>query len=552
MTDSNHITTDTLADHAEGLLGEAEAGRVATHLEGCADCRSTALMLASLSEILAADDPGPMPAQYVARINATLAELAIAEPVIPGQAAPAPTPPAPASSTGGAQVIDLASRRKIMVTGLRRVGTVAAGVVLLITGAALGIQTLGNRSGPGPGSDASKTQPPVVDATITAEVFNIPADAVQNKQGNFVDPSTGTVYIPSSDKKVANKVLLPSGPEIVKSASGNPIVIKPAAPLAVRNSPSPAPTTGGKSGHGHPGPVVAPLNTAPPTSAATPPAAAAPSATPNSAQGQVVGPADRPRGTQPDDGRPRTTAVEPGRSEGDPYVTQSGSVYSEDNFASKVMDLVSDADQHPGPNDNGRQAPAAGQPAPAAAPVTDPAEPAAGPNDVTTSKATTTSKRFGPGRDVTAGYTAPTAAIKPNAHGPASFDVEARVLRCAALTHRPAIAGDAGYWGDQPATIVIVQSPNQNQVMGYVFYGECNQRGPVTAQQSPWEQTVDKPGTQPPGARPSGNQPSATQPATPPKRVGDVTSSQTQVKSSDPATAPPLGANSVTPDQQLS
>jgi hypothetical protein len=237
--------------------------------------------------------------------------------------------------------------------------------------------------------------------------------------------------------------------------------------------------------------------------------------------------------------------------EGDPYVTQSGSVYSEDNFAAKVMDLVSDADQHPGPNDNGRQAPSAGQPAPASAPVTDPAEPDAGPNDVTTSQ-TTTSKHFGTRRDVTTGYTAPTAAMDPNAHGPASFDVEARVLRCAALTHRQALAGDDAFWGDRKATIVVVQSDNPNQVMGYVFYGECNQRsGPVTAQDSPWEQQVDKPGTQPSAAQPSATQPPATTPTTAPKRVGDVTSSQTQIKSSDPATTPP-SAHSVTPDEQLS
>jgi hypothetical protein len=548
MTYSEHITTDTLADHAEGLLGESEAGKVTAHLEGCADCRSTALMLVSLSEILADDDPGPMPAHYVARINATLAELAIAEPVMPGQAAGAPTPAAPA--TGGAQVIDLASRRKIMAVGLRRVGTVAASVVLLITGAALGIQTLGNHGAPETPSDAAAPPPPVGEVTYTAEVFDIPKDAVQNKQGNYVGKD-GTIYIPSTDKSVANKVLLPSGPEIVKGTSGNPIVIKPVATPtpAPRNSQSPA-TTPVKPGRTRPT-SAAPAGTAPSTTAVAPQVTQptpAP-ATPNP-QTQMVGPAVRPRGQQQDDQRMHAAGTErPG--EGDPYVTQSGSVYSEDNFAAKVMDLVSDAQQHPAPNDNGKSAPApapaAGQPTPASAPVTDPAEPAVGPNDGTTAQTTTTSKHLGTRREVTTSYTDPTAAMQPNAHGPASFDVEARVLRCATLTGRQAIAGDAGYWGDRAATIVVVQSENQNQVTGYVFYGECNQRGPVTAQESPWEQQVDKPGAQP-QATPA---PGASSTA-PPKRVGDVTSSQTQIKSSDPATTPPTGASAVTPDEQQS
>jgi len=71
-----------LADHAEDLLSEAGAGLVGAHLDECAGCRINALLLALLREILAADDPGPMPARHAARIEVTLAELAITEPVL--------------------------------------------------------------------------------------------------------------------------------------------------------------------------------------------------------------------------------------------------------------------------------------------------------------------------------------------------------------------------------------------------------------------------------------------------------------------------------------
>src|ERR1700722_5527551 len=111
MNAHEHVSTEILADHAEGLLGESEAGLVDAHLSECPDCRSTAALLDSLQEILAADDPGPMPAHYAARIDAELAELALAEPVRPINAAPTPLVARPA----GAEVIDLASRRQVMI-----------------------------------------------------------------------------------------------------------------------------------------------------------------------------------------------------------------------------------------------------------------------------------------------------------------------------------------------------------------------------------------------------------------------------------------------------
>jgi hypothetical protein len=459
---------------------------------------------------------------------------------VPGKAAAATSRTAPAA-TAGAQVIDLASRRKIVMTGLRRVSTVAASVVLLASGVALGIQTIGNRSEP-PSSPDSALKPPEVQATyLSNTVFNIPADAVPDSRGNYVVPKTGTIYVPNDkDKKVASKVIKPNGDEIVQGTSGKPILI---TPQTVTTSKGNQATTAVKPQ----GPNNHPAGSAP-AGGSTPPAAdpavapaAQPTAAPNT-PAPATGPAQGPSSAvaAPDAAKsgsnPKITSHAERPTEGDPYVTESGSAYSDDNFAGKVMDLVTDAQQHSNPNDNGKPVAAS-----SGSTVSDPAAPP----DTTANDTTpdTTGKRFGGRQDVTAGYRAPSSTVKPNAHGPASFAVQARVLRCAALTHRQAIAGDSGLWGDKAATIVVVQSDSPDQVIGYVFYGECSHSGPVTTQESPWEQRVDKPGTQP-----------ATPPTSPSKRVGGVTSSQTQtqVNSSTPATTPPVGANSATPAEELS
>ncbi|HUR75841.1 MAG TPA: hypothetical protein VMZ00_16280, partial [Sporichthya sp.] len=128
MNTHEHLSIEILADYAEGLLGDADATSVAEQLASCADCQAEADLLVSVTQILAADDPGPMPDHYAARIDAALADLAAAEPVTPKRRQ---TP-----AGAGATVIDLASRRRF--TPAARVTSVAASLVLLIGGVALG------------------------------------------------------------------------------------------------------------------------------------------------------------------------------------------------------------------------------------------------------------------------------------------------------------------------------------------------------------------------------------------------------------------------------
>jgi hypothetical protein len=103
------------------------------------------------------------------------------------------------------------------------------------------------------------------------------------------------------------------------------------------------------------------------------------------------------------------------------------------------------------------------------------------------------------------------------ARGPATTEVQSLERRCAGEISAPALAGDEGTWLDRKATIVIVPSDNHEQVVGYVFYGDCTTKGPAPAAAATtdiqWQQRVNKPTAEPPAT-------------TKPKRLGDITRSE--------------------------
>jgi anti-sigma factor RsiW len=477
MTYRDHVSTETLADHAEGLLGESEAGRVQAHLDDCEACRSEAMLLVSLQEILRADEVGPMPAEYASRIDVVLADLAAAEPVrVPSGAsnsAPVPILNAPAEAesaeAGGAKVIDLATRRKLMVTGLRRVGTVAAGVVLLIGGAALGVQTLGNHTdlvSPGPSQEA------IAPARAFEKLPTAPPDAVTRKHGIKVDEKSGWIYMPNG------KVLLPDGTVVLpgKHKSDPPTVIAP--------KPQPQKPAGGnetivppkKGGGSKPKPAPQ-ATTQPPAkepAAPTAPEASAAPAAPQARPAVTKAPNNVSAPSNPDD---RKVTAQDAK---DTYVSQSGSEYTQDNFANKVMDLLTQA-SHDSPSGSYTSTSTGG-------PQT---EPNSGPTT-----APSTSPSLYP-QNVAVRYQQ--ADMPPSApgRGPAAPEVKYRVQRCARQLGQPALVGDEGIWAGHKATIVVVQAQdNANQVIGYVFYGNCSNSNPATEDTAQWEQRVNKPAPQ--------------------------------------------------------
>lgn len=298
MTNHEHLSIEILADYAEGLLGDADATSVSEQLASCADCQAEAHLLVSVGQILASDDPGPMPAHFAARIDAALADLAAAEPVTPKRTQ--------ATTVGkgageGATVIDLASRRRF--TPAARVTSVAASLVLLIGGVALGMQALdntdaGNETPFGALEELTPSGSPTSQASL-AERYALTEEPTgknrkKGKNGAIIDKRTGTVF-------VNNKVLFPDGTVVVKKKNGDAEVRtfsrggQPITTVVPRDTPRSTPTTA---------PAATPEVTPEPTPTPTP---KVPDATPTPS---------------------------------DTWVSNSGDAYSQDNFAAKVQQLL--------------------------------------------------------------------------------------------------------------------------------------------------------------------------------------------------------------------
>ncbi|MEZ0064155.1 hypothetical protein ABIA32_000133 [Streptacidiphilus sp. MAP12-20] len=70
-----HPEVELISEHLEGLLSDEQSAELAAHLRDCPDCRETHDALIELRDLLGAEpDPGPMPDDVAARIDAALAE----------------------------------------------------------------------------------------------------------------------------------------------------------------------------------------------------------------------------------------------------------------------------------------------------------------------------------------------------------------------------------------------------------------------------------------------------------------------------------------------
>ncbi len=449
MNTHEHLSIETLADYAEGLLGDAESTAVADHLASCADCTAEADLLVSVSAILAADDPGPMPEQYAARIDAALADLAAAEPVTPKRAGTTP----PGKGTEGAAVIDLASRRRFAPAA--RVTSVAASLVLLIGGVAIGMQALDNTDAGNPEDTfgALEDISPSAEATNSARylAYALSAkekpkgkNAERRKDGSVADKRTGAVFLKSG------KVLFPDGVVVVPKKNGQTEVrtydvqsgrSRSIATFRVDEQP----------GDSRPTVTAPPPENTPQAPENTP--QATPEPTP---QASVAKPSNGPN-------KMSTLAAQSAQS--DPYVTNSGDTYNPDNFAAKAQALLRDAGY------TAESAPA-------------------GSTSNSTDQGRASSKAVRSDTDSSTG------AVP--ARGPAPTELQAKVKRCATqLKLGEVLAGDAGVWRGQNATVIIARNGSEaKQAVGYVVYGECTNAAPATAADVQWEMRVDFPSAQ--------------------------------------------------------
>ncbi|GAA0620806.1 hypothetical protein GCM10009547_24290 [Sporichthya brevicatena] len=492
MNTHEHLSIETLADYAEGLLGDAESTAVADHLASCADCTAEADLLVSVSTILAADDPGPMPEQYAARIDAALADLAAAEPVTPKRVGTTP----PGKGAEGAAVIDLASRRRFAPAA--RVTSVAASLVLLIGGVAIGMQALDNTDAGNPGDDLGALDNPSAEPTNSARylAYALSAkekpkgkNAERRKDGSVADKRTGAVFLKSG------KVLFPDGVVVVPKKDGQ---------TEVRTFD----VQSGKSRK------IATFRADDPRPTVTAPAPETPQAAENTPQATPE-PTPQAPAARPSNGPNKASTMAAQSAQSDPYVTNSGDTYNPDNFAAKVQALLRNAGYT-----------AEGAPAGSASNSTDQGRAA--------SKAVRSDSQSD-------------AAVP--ARGPAPAELQAKVKRCATqLKLGEVLAGDAGVWRGQNATVIVARNGSEaKQAVGYVVYGECTSAAPATAADVQWEMRVDFPSAQaePAPTTSDGNSGSNQSPSNSNSNTNSNTNTVTpSVKTS---TAPSVSTSTVTP-----
>lgn len=492
---NEHVSTETLADYAEGLLRESESAAVATHLAGCADCRAEELLLASLSEILAADNPGPMPAAYAARIDAALAEAARTGPVsgsfhpeVPHAAALDLTPSALAASSaqsGSAEVIDLAARRRVVAQGLSRVTTVAASIVLLIGGTVLGLQALNS------GDNTSVTDSPVAApnqtaaarSTIQPSPIRNPAvliyeGAKRNSDGSWTNPD-GVVVRPDGS------AVFPSGKVLKKKPGSKPVdtlavqgpYVPPAAEAEAGSSKAGddrGPLTFGDKDREQPDPALTDPAQLDPTAGpgataaaddavaddSAGPSGAEDTATPASADAAAAkAPPESAAGSEP---RVAEAPAQPTQERRRVYVEESGSEYNTDNFAEKVLILLDKAGYRESSTGDA-----------VVEPFVDPVSPSPSGSQFQEASVATSA-----GSPTVAD--APDLAERIDVAGDASPEVKRRVLRCARQLGSDPIAGDTGTWEGTAVTIVVVPDPTtEGQVIGWAIEGPCTADRPA-------------------------------------------------------------------------
>ena len=135
---AGHLSTETIADLQEGLLGDEPARRARSHLQGCLVCAAGDRALSDVPLLLAAaGDAGPMPEDVIERVDAALA----AEPAV---------------RPGAATVAALADHARVPRAPLSmRLLQAAAVIVLLLAGTGIAVSAWNGGSDTSTSADSS-------------------------------------------------------------------------------------------------------------------------------------------------------------------------------------------------------------------------------------------------------------------------------------------------------------------------------------------------------------------------------------------------------------
>lgn len=235
MTDARssagpHVEPDVLADLHEGLLDDSAAAPVRAHLAGCLACRGELAALDDVRHQLAGAGPiGAVPDDLVQRLDQALAAAASE----------------PGSTAASRTVIPLRKPQRSVPRGMRLL-QVAAVLVLVFAGGALGVSALGgpggsssNESGTAGGSASEGAADAGGEATfpVTASGRNWTGATLRDSAaalagGSLTPPAAGRLSQPeaSSSAKADDGRTLADAP--ASQLAGGPALASCAAQLA--------------------------------------------------------------------------------------------------------------------------------------------------------------------------------------------------------------------------------------------------------------------------------------------------------------------------------
>jgi len=158
---TRHLSAQSLARYAEGLLRRGRAARVRAHLAACPQCTAEQARLSAVSAALREVPAAPLPPAVAARLDAALtAESAhrATQPVAAAQGNGAPQPVAAGEGNGAPPPARPGGRWRWLQAPAAVRGLAAAAAVVVLGGAGYGIaQAISSSSSSGLGASSSSS-----------------------------------------------------------------------------------------------------------------------------------------------------------------------------------------------------------------------------------------------------------------------------------------------------------------------------------------------------------------------------------------------------------